>query len=108
MGGACGWREFRGRKGRKIALGFPVLAGKVDDGGCFLFPGDFLQGEWGAQEILGELAAAIEVIGSDGLFSAVEAEATVFPVDYIIKAPSRPRPFYWKKGLMILFCRFSC
>ena len=40
---------------------------------------DFLEGEWGAQEILGEALAAFGVAGGDGLFPAVDVEAAVFP-----------------------------
>jgi len=78
-----GGEEVGGGEDFKIALGFPVVPGTVDDGGGFFFPGDFLQGEGGAQEILGELAAAIDVVGSDGFFTGVEVEAAVFPVEEI-------------------------
>ena len=67
----------------EIALGFPVAAGAVDDGGGFLLPGDFLQGERRPQEVLGELAAAIDVVGGDGFLSGVEVEAAVFPGEEI-------------------------
>ena len=40
---------------------------------------DFLEGEWGAQQILGEALAAFGVAGGNGLFAAVDVEAAVFP-----------------------------
>ena len=60
----------------EIALGFPVVAGAVDDGGGLFVPGDFLQGEGGAPKVFGELAAAIDVVCCDGFFSGIEAGAT--------------------------------
>jgi len=67
----------------EIALGFPVAAGAVDDGGGFFFPGDFLQGERRPQEVFGELAAAIDVVRGDGFLSGVEVEAAAFPGEKI-------------------------
>lgn len=78
-----GGDEVGGGEDFEVAFGFPVLAGTVDDGGGFLFPGYFLEGERGAQEILGELAAAIDVGRSDGFFAGVEVEAAVFPVEEV-------------------------
>ena len=51
-----GGDEIGGGEDFEIALGFPVVAGTVDDGGGTFVPGDFLQGEGRAQEVLGELA----------------------------------------------------
>jgi hypothetical protein len=44
---------------------------------------DFLEGEWGAQQILGEALATFDVARSDGFFPAVDVEAAVFPGEEI-------------------------
>ncbi len=40
---------------------------------------DFLEGEWGAQQVFGEALAAFDVAGGDGFFPAVDVKAAVFP-----------------------------
>ena len=40
-------------------------------------PGDFLQREWGAEDVLGEAFAAVGVVGGHGAFAAVHIEAAV-------------------------------
>ena len=74
-----GGEEVGGFEDFKVALRAPTAAGAVDDGLGLGVPVDFLKGEWGAQEILGEALAAFGVAGSDGFFPAVDVEAAVFP-----------------------------
>jgi DNA polymerase-3 subunit gamma/tau len=44
---------------------------------------DFLEGEWGAQQVLGEALAAFGIAGANGLFPAVDVKAAVFPGEEI-------------------------
>ena len=74
-----GGEEVGGGEDFKVALRAPTAARTVDDGLRFWVPVDFLEGEWGAQEIFGETLTAFGVAGGDGLFPAVEVEAAVFP-----------------------------
>ena len=73
-----GGEEVGGGEDFEVAFGFPVGAGTVDDGGAFFFPGDLLEREGGAQQVFGELAAAIDVVRGHGFLSGVEVEAAVF------------------------------
>ena len=59
------------------------MAGTVNDGGGFFFPGDFLERKGCAQEVFSELAAAVAVVCGDGFFSGVQVEAAVFPVEEV-------------------------
>jgi hypothetical protein len=74
-----GGEEVGGFEDFKIPLRAPTAAGAVEDGLGLGIPVDFLEGEWGAQQILGEALAAFGVAGSDGFFSAVDVETAVFP-----------------------------
>ena len=73
-GGVGGGEDF------EVSLGPPAAPGAVDDAAGFFDPGDLLEGEGGAQQIFGELAAAFRIVGGNGLVAGVEAEAIVFPV----------------------------
>ena len=74
-----GGEEVGGGEDFKVALRAPTAARTVDDGLRFWVPVDFLEGEWGAQEIFREALAAFGVAGGDGLFATVDVEAAVFP-----------------------------
>ena len=63
-----GGEEVSGGEDFEVALGFPVVAGTVDDGGGLFVPCDFLEREGGAQEVFGELAPAIDVVCGDKSF----------------------------------------
>jgi hypothetical protein len=78
-----GGEEVGGAEDFKVALGAPTAAGAVDDGLGPGVPVDFLEGEWGAQEVFGEVLAAFGVAGGDGFFAAVDVEAAVFPREEI-------------------------
>jgi hypothetical protein len=54
--------------------------GAINDGLGSGVPGDFLEGEWMAEQILGEAFAAFAIMGGDGFFAAVvDVEAGMFP-----------------------------
>ena len=75
-----GGDEVGGFEDLKVALGVVVALGAVDDGLGGGVPGDFLEGEGMAKEILGQAFAASAVVGGDGFFAAVvDVEAGVFP-----------------------------
>jgi len=75
-----GGDEVGGIEDFKIALGGVVALGAVDDGLGAGVPGDFLEGEWMAEEILGEALAPGAVVGWDGFFAAVvNVKAGMFP-----------------------------
>ena len=75
-----GGDEVGGFEDLEVGLGVVVALGAVDDGLGGWVPGDFLEGEGMAEEILGEASAAGGVVGGDGVFAAVvDVEAAVFP-----------------------------
>jgi len=75
-----GGEEVGGFEHFEVAFGVPTAAGTIDDGFGVGVPGDFLEGEGGAEEIFGKAASAFGVVGGDGGFSAVvDVEAAVFP-----------------------------
>ena len=75
-----GGDEVGGFEDFEVALGGVVAFGAVDDGLGGGVPGDFLEGEGMAEEILGEAFAALGVVGRDGFFAAVvDVEAGMFP-----------------------------
>ena len=78
-----GGEEVGGFEDFKVALRAPTAAGAVDDGLGLGVPVDFLEGEWGAQEIFREALAAFGVARRDGFFPAVDVEAAVFPREEI-------------------------
>jgi hypothetical protein len=52
--------------------------------------GDFLEGKWMTQEILGEAFAPGAVVGGDGFFAAVvDVEAGMFPEEEVGKEQFR-------------------
>jgi hypothetical protein len=72
--------EVRGFEYLEVALGGVVAFGAVDDGLAGGVPGDFLEGEGMAQQVLGKALATGFVVGGDGLFAAVmDGESGVFP-----------------------------
>ena len=72
--------EIRRFEDLEVALGGVVAFGAVNDGLGGGVPGDFLERERMAQQILGEALATRGVVGGDGLFAAVvDAETGVFP-----------------------------
>jgi len=74
-----GGDEVMGFEDLEIASGVVVALGAVDDGLGGGVPGDFLQGEGVAEEILGQALAAGVVVGGHGMFAAVvDVEAGVF------------------------------
>ena len=74
-----GGKEVSGFEHFKVPLGAPTAAGAVDDGLGLGVPVDFLEGEWGSQEIFSETLAAFGVARRDGFFAAVDVESAVFP-----------------------------
>ena len=57
--------EVGGGEDLEVAFDVVVTLGAVDDGLAAGVPGDFLEGEWMAEEVLGETFAACHVIRSD-------------------------------------------
>ena len=78
-----GGEEVGGFEDFEIPLRAPTAAGTVDDSLGLGVPVDFLEGERGAQQILGEALAAFGIARSDGFFPAVDVEAAVFPGEEI-------------------------
>jgi hypothetical protein len=75
-----GGDEIRGFEDLEVALGGVVAFGAVDDSLGGGVPGDFLEGEGMAEQILGEALATFGVVGGDGFFAAVvDVEAGMFP-----------------------------
>ena len=75
-----GGDEVGGFEDLKIPFGGVVALGAVDDGLGGGVPGDFLEGEGMAEQILGEALTAFGVVGGDGFFAAiVDVEAGMFP-----------------------------
>ena len=75
----CG-DEVVGFEDFEVTFGVVMAFGAVDDGLGGGVPGDFLEGEGVAEEILGEAFAPDGVVGGDGFFAAVvDIEAGVFP-----------------------------
>ena len=75
-----GGDEVGGFEDLEVAFGGVVAFGAVDDGIGGGVPGDFLEGEGMAEEILGETLATSGVVGGDEFFAAVvDVEAGVFP-----------------------------
>jgi len=71
--------EVGGGEDLEVGLSVPGLAGAVDDGARLRIPGDFLEREWGAQQILGQPLTTLEVVGADEVGIGVDVEAAVFP-----------------------------
>ena len=67
-----GGEEVGGFEDFKVPLRAPTAPGAVDDGLGLGVPVDFLEGEWGAQEIFREALAAFGVARRDGFFPAVD------------------------------------
>ena len=75
----CG-DEVVGFEDLEVALGGVVALGAVDDGLGRGVPGDLLEGEGMAEEILGQAFTTGSVLGGHGFFAAVvDIEAGVFP-----------------------------
>lgn len=74
-----GGEESGGFEDFEVALGFPTAPGAVEDGMGLGIPMDFLEGERGAQKVLGEALAALGVSGCDRFFSGVDVKTAVFP-----------------------------
>jgi len=74
-----GGEEAGGGEDLEIPLRAPVGIGAVDDAPGLLNPGDFFEGERGAEQVLGQLLAAGGGVG--GPVSCVQAEAAVGPVE---------------------------
>ncbi len=75
-----GGDEVGGFEDLEVAFDVVMAFGSVDDGLAGGVPGDFLEGEWMAEEVLGEAFAACHVIRSDNFFSpVVDVEAGMFP-----------------------------
>jgi len=73
-----GGEEAGGGEDLEIAVGPPVAAGAVDNPLRLFDPGDFLQRERGAQQVLRQLLTAGGAV--DGPIAGVEAESAVLPV----------------------------
>ena len=70
----------------EVAFDIVVAFGAVDDGFGGGVPGDFLEGEWVAEEVLGQSLAACCVVGGDNFFSpVVDVEALVFPGEELVE-----------------------
>ena len=67
----------------EVGFGGVVGFGAVDDGLGFGSPGDFLEGERGSEDVLGEPFAAGGVVGWHGAFAAVHIEAGMLPGEEI-------------------------
>jgi hypothetical protein len=75
-----GGDEVGGLEDLEVALGVVVALGAVDDGFGGGVPGDLLEGERVAEQILGKTFTTCSVVAGDGLFAAVvDIEAGVFP-----------------------------
>jgi hypothetical protein len=75
-----GGDEVVGFEDLEVTSGGVVALGAVDDGLGGGVPGDFLEGEGMAEEILGQAFTAGGVVGGHGFFAAVvDIEAGVFP-----------------------------
>jgi hypothetical protein len=75
-----GGDEIVGFEDLEVASGGVVALGAVDDGLGRGVPGDFLQGEGMAEEILGQAFTTGGVVGGHGFFATVvDIEAGVFP-----------------------------
>ena len=82
-----GGDEVGGFENFEVALGGVMALGAVDDGLGGGVPGDFLEGEGMAEQILGEAPAAFGVVGGDGFFAAVvDVEAGMFPGEEVGEA----------------------
>jgi hypothetical protein len=82
-------QEVGGGEDFEIAFGVPGAAGAVDDGFGVGVPGDFLEGEGGAQQILGEALASLDVRRADEVGVGMDVKAAVFPreeVGYFVVA----------------------
>ncbi len=73
--------ETGGGEDLEIALGTPAPAGTVDDTAGGLVPCDLFERERGAEEVLGQAAAAFDVVGRDRFVFGVEVESAVFPAE---------------------------
>ena len=70
----------------EVTFGVVVAFGAVDDGFGGGVPGDFLEGEWVAEEVLGEAFSACGVVGGyDFLAPVVDVEAGMFPGEEVGK-----------------------
>ncbi len=82
----CGGDEVGGFEDLEVPFGGVVALGAVDDGLGAGVPGDFLEGEGMAEEILGEAFASGAVVGGNGFLAAVvDVEAGVFPGEEVGK-----------------------
>lgn len=79
-----GGDEVRGFENLEVAFGGVVALGAVDDGLGRFVPGDFLERERMAQEVLRKPFAALMVTGADPLvIGGVDIEAGVFPLQEV-------------------------
>lgn len=78
-----GGEEVGSGEDLEIALGTPAPAGTVDDTAGGLVPCDLFERERGAEEVLGQAAAAFDVVGRDRFVSGVEVESAVFPAEKV-------------------------
>ena len=75
-----GGEEISGFEDLEVAFGVVVALGAVDDGLGGGVPGDFLEREGMAEEILGKAFATGGVMRGDGFLAAtIDVEAAVFP-----------------------------
>ena len=75
-----GGDEVGGFEGLEVAFDIVVAFGAVDDGLAAGIPGDFLEGEGMAEEVLGEAFTACYIIWSDDFLApVVDVETGVFP-----------------------------
>jgi len=82
-----GGDEVGGFEDFEVPHGGVVALGAVDDGLPGGGPGDFLEGEGMAEQILGEAFAACGVVSWDGFFAAVvDVEAGMFPGEEVGEA----------------------
>ena len=80
-----GGDEVGGLKDLEVALGAPVFAGAVDDGLGALVPVDLLEREGHAQQVLGQVLAAGDVVRRDGFRAVIDVEAAVFPGEQVVE-----------------------
>jgi len=83
-----GGDEVGGFEYLEVAFDVVVTLGAVNDGFGGGVPGDFLEGEGMAQQILGKAFASSCVVRGDGFFATiVDVEAGVFPYEELVKLP---------------------
>jgi hypothetical protein len=79
--GEQGADEIEGGKDLKVAAGAPVALGAVEDGAGLGLVGDFLEGVGRAEQIFGEAAAALGIVGGKRGFAAVGTKTGVSPLE---------------------------